>query len=447
MLFDFIELNRNGNMYFKLYENIRSAITDGIIKKGERLPSVREAAAQLGISRTTVENAYSKLCLEGIVESFPQKGYYVTENPIKNSDQNKITNKTEKAIRYDFSSRKIDTQNADIKTWKKTVRQTLMNTEELASYGDSQGEPALREALSEYSYKARGVRANPENIVIAAGIGPLLNILCGILGRDITVAFASTGFKIAENLFSDYGITTHLLESDDSGAKLCALEKSGANILFFTPSSLPRLKINSISKRRNQYSAWANQNENRYIIEDDYNGELRFTARSVPAFQGLNPQKTVYIGSFSKLLLPSVRLAFMVLPDSLAEKFKTRKSDFNQTCGKIDQLSLVEYIKSGNLEKHLRRLRRLYYIKSQLLLNSLKKHFPKSDTLLFESLITVKLNTNLDLESNEIAKRLLDKGILVIEGKEKGEINLCFSGIKTEDIEKAVEEIKCILSE
>lgn len=445
MLFDFIELNTNGNMYFTLYENIKSAIMEGIIKKGERLPSIREAATQLGISRTTVENAYSKLCLEGIVESFPQKGYYVTDNPLKKTVKNENHNKTEAVIKYDFSSRHIDFDSADIKTWKKTVRQTLLDNEELTSYGDSQGEYLLRQALSEYSYKARGVKAKPENIVIAAGIGPLLNILCGLLGREISVGFSSEGFQKAQNLFSDYGISTHLLRSDISGAVIEAMNETQIDVLFSTPSSLSKLSRSGLSKRRSDYSTWANKSKSRWIIEDDYNGELRFTARTIPAFQGVNPQKTVYIGSFSKLLLPSVRLAFMVLPDVLAKKFKERKSDFNQTCGKIDQLSLANYIISGNLEKHLRRLRRLYYAKSKVLLEELTKNFPSCEKVLFESLLTVRVFLNIPLTSKEIADKLYNNGISVMENRHKGSIDLSFSGIKVDEIDVAVKKIKELL--
>lgn len=445
MLFDFIELS-DKNLYIELYKKIKTAISDNIIKTGEKLPSVREAAAQLGISRTTVENAYSKLCIEGFVESYPQKGYFVIANHSKEKDNTNIKSQISTNIEYDFSSRRIDTKNADIKTWKKTVRETLLCSEELTSYGDSQGEYVLREALSEYSYKARGVKADPENIVIAAGIGPLLNILCGLIGRDISVGFSGDGFTKAQNLFADYGIPTVLLESDANGAKIDAAYKNKIDVLFSTPSSLSKISRSGLSRRRGEYSAWANEEPDRWIIEDDYNGELRFTARSIPAFQGLNFQKTIYIGSFSKLLLPSVRLAFMVLPDFLAEKFKKRKNDFNQTCGKIDQLSLTSYIKSGNLEKHLRRLRRLYSTKSKILLEELDKHFPKSEKVLFESLLTVRIFLPTSLSSKEIATKLYQNKILVIENKYKGSIDICFAGIEISQIPKAVEKIKEVFS-
>ena len=145
----------NGSLYNTIYNKIKEAYFSGVLKKGERLPSVREAALQLGVSRTTIENAYDKLCIEGIVESLPQKGYYFTDYKVSQKTVNKITIDDEKQIKYDYSGRNVDKDLADIEVWKKTVRKTLLDSKELTSYGDSQGEYILREAISTYIYKSR----------------------------------------------------------------------------------------------------------------------------------------------------------------------------------------------------------------------------------------------------------------------------------------------------
>ncbi len=448
MLFDFIELdlNKKGELYNTLYTKIKVAVLCGAIKKGEKLPSVREAASQLSISRTTVENAYNKLCIEGIAESFPQKGYFITDFKDNRKQFSNIADKRYENIVYDFSGRSVDTLLADTEVWKKTVRNVLLITEELTSYGDSQGELILRQALSSYSYKARGITTTPENIVIGAGIGPLLNILCGLIGRQVKIGFENGGFKKAESVFADYDIETVILESDNNGALIESIIKSNIDVLFLTPSSLSKISVTALSKRRNEYMKWVNSANNRLIIEDDYNGELRFTARTVPAFQGKQPQKTVYIGSFSKLLLPSVRLAYMVLPPALSERFNARKNDFNQTCGKIEQLALSNYILSGGLEKHLRKLRRQYYTKSQLMLRELKNNFPSSKIKVFETSLIAELETDIDVSSDEIYKTLKSNGILVIPTGQKGSIKLSFASIKSECLPHAIEQIKTIFS-
>lgn len=441
MLLDFIQLNDRKDLYINLYKGIKEAINKKIIKKGERLPSIREAATQLNVSRTTVENAYYNLCIEGIVESEPQRGYFVSNGytPIKRIQSKSI--ETPK-FKYDFSSRNIDTKYADTKNWKKTVRQVLINNDELTSYGDAQGELHLRKALSDYSYKARGVSSKDDNIVIGAGIGPLLNTLIGITGRKLKVGFEMSGFLKAESIFLDYGIETVILDSDANGATLESIKENNIDVLFLTTSSLPKISITGISKRRNEYISWLEEKDNRFIIEDDYNGELRYTARSLTAFQGKAVDKTVYIGSFSKLLLPSVRIAYMVLPDDFAEIFNIRRHLINQTCGKIEQLALAEYINSGNLEKHLRRLRRLYYTKSQILIEELKKSFKDINITLYESLLTLDVDFKKEYASCNLHQKLLENDILTVPTEKLGYLRLCFAGIDADEIKEAVLTIK-----
>lgn len=438
MLLDFITIDRSekGELYHGLYEKLKAAVFSGAIKKGERLPSIRQAAEQLGVSRTTVENAYMRLCIEGIAESLPQRGYFITGNTLKVSAEENIELPEEKSFRYDFSSRKIDTASADTEIWKRLVRSVLSAPQVLLSYGDPQGEPSLRKALSEYCYKARGVNAAPENIVIGAGITPLLNILCGLVGRNVCAGIEG-GFKTAENIFRDYGIGTHRLECDRNGAVPQKIN-GDINLLFLQPATLSKISVTAMSKRRSEFEAWV-QCENRIIVEDDYNGELRYTARSLPAFQSKAPEKTVYIGSFSKLLLPSVRIAYMVLPSCLAEKFRCREG-FNPTCGKVEQLALTEYISSGALEKHLRRLRRLYYAKSQLLCSELSEKIDgEKEIVLYETMLTAELRTAVCEESQSICDRLAERGIRVMPSPQKGAVRLSFAGIEAKDIPAAVE--------
>ena len=444
MLLNFahLDLNEKGMLYIKLYEEIKSAVSNGILKKGERLPSVREAATQLGVSRTTVENAYTKLCIEGIIESKPQKGYFVIGIP-ETSPKTTLAPTPKTVIAYDFSSRSVDSENSDTELWKKLVRSVLWDSGELNSYGDPQGELGLRKALSDYSYKARGVTTTAENIIVGAGVGPLLNILCGLLGRKIKVGF-ERDFKEAQQIFDSYGIENFALDTDKNGVTEESLTKNQPDVLFLLPSSLSKISPTSISVRRNFIRDWAKKNDC-LIIEDDYNGELRYTARSVPAFQQKSPQNTIYIGSFSKLLLPSVRIAYMVLPDFLAKKLHNGSYIYNQTCGKIEQLALEKYIVTGALEKHLKRLRRVYYNKSQLLINELKRNFNNIKSIsLFESSLTIEIEFLQDI-NEDITKTLLENGVKIANIKNLNTISLCFSGIPLEKIPDGIKWLKKFL--
>lgn len=443
MFFDFakLDLNDKGNLYKNLYIKIRDAVSCGAIKQGERLPSIRQASKELGISRTTVENAYTRLCIEGIVESEAQKGYYVTGNfksPKTETAKKEIIKNT---VKYDFSSRYIDTLCADTKQWKKYLRSVIRDSGELTSYGDSQGERSLREALTAYSYKSRGVRTTAENIVLGAGIGPLLNILCALIGRNLKIGFENGGFETAQNIFTDYGIETVILDCDSNGATIESIKSNDIDVLFLLPSSLSKISVAQLMKRRNEINDWAVKN-NKLIIEDDYNGELRYTAKTVPSFQGKAPDRTVYIGSFSKLLLPSVRIAYMALPPFLVKEFLSKSNRFNQTCGKIEQLALKEYIENGCMEKHFRKLSRLYYNKSQKLSKEITGHLKSLESItLYESSLSIVVNTYLKKESKEICRIAEFSGVRIMPANENGSVRLCFAGIGEENIADGVKKL------
>lgn len=438
MLLDFIDLKKGkGAVYMELYTQINAAIENGIIKTGEKLPSIREAASQLCVSRTTVENAYLRLCIEGTAESLPQRGYYIRQGE-KNFTAKPKNAQSKVQCKYDFSGRSIDISAADTEFWKKTVREILRDTEELTSYGDPRGEAGLRNALAQYSYKARGVRASADNIIVGAGIGPLLNILCGLIGRDCVIGMENREFEQATRIFSDYGINTAVIRGDLNGAKASELEKNNIGILFLQPSALFKISVTGLSSRRNEFADWANKSPDRLFIEDDYNGELRYTARSVTAFQGKCPERTVYIGSFSKLLLPSVRIAYMVLPDRLSEKLNKRLGIYNQTCGKVEQLALRRYIETGALEKHLRRLRKLYNEKSRVCSRIISELIPGSRQTLFESSLTVLLKPKNRETAEKIYSNARKYGISLGKTASQEEVRLCFAGIRKDDIYTAV---------
>ena len=438
MLLDFIDLKKgNGAVYMELYNQINSAIENGIIKKGEKLPSIREAASQLRVSRTTVENAYLRLCIEGTVESLPQRGYYIRQGEKRFTAKPERTQSEERS-RYDFSGRSIDISAADTEFWKKTVREILRDTEELTSYGDPRGEAGLRNALSLYAYKARGVRASAENIIVGAGIGPLLNILCALIGKECVIGMENGEFEQASRIFSDYGINTRVIRGDLNGAVVSEIEKNNIGILFLQPSALSKISVTGLSSRRNEFIDWANKSPDRLFIEDDYNGELRYTARSVTAFQGKCPERTVYIGSFSKLLLPSVRIAYMVLPDSLSVKLNERLSIYNQTCGKVEQLALRRYIETGALEKHLKRLRKLYNEKSRICGRIISELIPSAKQTLFESSLTVLLEPENRGITEKIYSNARKYEISLGKTASRNEVRLCFAGISKNDIYTAI---------
>ena len=226
MTYDFVELNRNSSMplYQQLYKNISTAIENGNLPQGTKLPSIRKFAEDLGLSRTTVEGAYQQLCVEGFIISKPQSGYYVNINISESKKQKNVQSipkslyRSENSIRYNLGSNSIDSETADIKLWRLHIKDILKKQDIIVSYGEPQGEIELRRAISFYSYTVRGVSCTEDNIVIGAGTQPLLYLLCGLLRNfGLNAAIEKGGFSKAEQVFNDCGFNvSHIsCKSDD----------------------------------------------------------------------------------------------------------------------------------------------------------------------------------------------------------------------------------------
>ncbi|HEX3018145.1 MAG TPA: PLP-dependent aminotransferase family protein [Caproicibacter sp.] len=449
MTYDYLQLDKNSDipLYRQLYLSIRSAVESGNLQKNDRLPSVRRLASDLDLSCTTVESAYQQLCVEGYIRSAPHRGYFALDvkrdGPERKSSPPAYRHRILSAVRYNFGSDCVDSENIDIKIWRRNIRNALNRQEVLASYGEHQGEIQLREALSAYSYGARGVVASPEQIVIGAGTQPLLSILCGLIdsGRR-TVVMEEPGFPQAEQVFADCGISVLKLPCDDAGIRMDALEKSGARLAYVSPSNRVRTGAGIPMSRRLELLKWAEETGG-IIIEDDYNGELRYRARPVPAMQGIAGGKdVVYLGSFSKLMLPSVRIGYMALTQELLAYYLPRAANYNQTASKVEQLALAEYIKSGQMERHLRRLRKLYGAKSEKLIKALKSAFgSKAEILLQETPLTLILTVHTSKSAAELCRIALEHGVR-LQPAADGKIRLGFAGIPLNDIEDAVECLK-----
>lgn len=451
MLFDFIEINKKIKtpIYQQIYDNIKKAVESGSLKKGSRLPSIRKLSNDLEISKTTVESAYNQLCVEGYIKNIPQKGYFVEAelNLLKTNnstvDYNK-SNKPEKIYLYDFGSRKIE-YSSGLTDWKKEVKNILNKEYLLKFYGEQQGEYILRTALEKYSFTVRGVNSTAENIVIGAGTQSLLYILCGLVGVKKIVALEKGSFIQAEQIFRDFNYSVSYYTSDDEGIDIKSLEKIKPDVVLLNPNFNVRNGMNTSINRRIELINWCKSN-NCLIFEDDYNGELRYNTRPVHCIQSYDTDNTVYIGSFSKLLLPAVRIGYMVLPPKLYEMYKKRALNYNQTSSKTEQLALSEYINHGLLEKHLRKLRRLYSEKSKTMLEQLKKIFGNEITFVFnETALSILVKHKQKINKETLYDECEKNQIKINKSRgEEFDYILSFSGISKEQIPQALKALKKI---
>lgn len=445
MIFDLVQLNTDSEtpLYRQLYEAFRMAIENGQLLYGAKLPSIRKLSEDLKLSRTTVETAYQQLCVEGYIESVPQSGYYVQARIRKHRTQDaehrtaSELSESECHCRYNLSSDCIDASALDIKLWRGYIKAALKQEKDLISYGEGQGETILREALAMYANDARGLHTDSRNIVIGAGTQPLLYLLGGLLSPfNRKIAMESGGFARAEQVFEDCGYTVMPLDSDDSHF-IEKLYTSEVRIIFVNPSGNLRTGQPMRMNRRMELLEWARET-NGMIIEDDYNGELRYTAHPIPALQASDQERVIYIGSFSKLLLPSVRIGYMALPHTLLEQYRTKLHAYNQTASKIEQTALAEYIRQGCLERRLRKLRKLYSEKSDLLISCLKERFGRKIQIVLHE-TSLCLTVTFPNAQKDLYTAALASGVRISKGEMPNTVRLGFAGIALEDIPNAVE--------
>lgn len=361
MLFDAVwyaeEKNRNPK-YVRLYGAIRSEIEKGNLPANQLLPSIREVSRELGISTTTVENAYNQLMVEGYIYSIPQKGYYVSQIEwFGDSPARKETGSEDAPKQADIQY--IDTEIFHFGEWKKLYNQVLENfRQRLLQEGEPQGEYELRKALVDHAYRARGVLCEPGQIIIGSGVQTLLNVFCDITEGNILpeVAFEEPGFVDVRPVFQKRGFSLHPIGLDKDGIRVESLYQTGASVCCLSPShQFPTGLVMPVQKRM-EVIKWAEQT-NGYILEDDYDSELRFSGRPVPSLFSLdNFGHVIYLGSFSTLLAPSMRISYMILPKSLVKAY--RNHHYRSTVSTAEQLTLARYVENGFFERHLRRLRK-----------------------------------------------------------------------------------------
>ena len=450
----FLDAESDIPMYRQLYDSIRERICGGGLSVGEKMPSIRRISEELGVSRTTAEQAYQQLCVEGYLVSHPQSGYYVEAAVIEKSEppaEEHADKELSPRVLYDFGSRYVDSRGSDLDLWRKYVRSVLSREDTVTSYGHYQGEPELRQQLAHYGMLLRGVNTTADRIVIGAGVQPLLSLICGLLGeRAGRVGIESPCFPHAERVFRDFRLNISELGQDRYGVIPRELYASGAKVLYLNPSNTESMGRPMPVSRRAELLEWAEHTDG-LIIEDDYNGALRFKSRPVPAMQGMGGTgRVIYLGSFSKLLMPSVRISYMALPPELAELYRSRGASYNQTSSKIEQLALAEYIRDGHIEKRLRRLRKIYSDKSQQLLSLLGTYFGSQAKIrLAETALCAELSLKCGRSSPELAEIALAGGIQVIpmdscDGWAK--LRLSFAGIPSEKMRDGVRLLHEIIS-
>ena len=368
-------------LYEQIYQYIKNEIRCGNLKANRRLPTSRELADHLKVSRSTTQLAYEQLVSEGYLEVLPRKGHFVAQiesilppQTEKGLPPRMDSKNIERSYLVDFSPRGIDLDSFPFSTWRKISRAVLREEEkDMFLKGESQGDIVLRCAIRDYLHNARGVNCSADQILIGAGNEYLLMLLSQLLGNECGIAMENPTYKQAYRVLAGMGHEIYPVDMDKSGMKVSELKTTGANVAYVMPSRQFPTGIVMPVGRRQELLAWANEEPGRFLIEDDYDSEFRYKGKPVPALQGMDRSgRVIYMGTFSKSIAPAIRVGYMVLPEELMDVYEQRGRFYSSTVSRVDQKILAEFINGGYFERHLNRMREIYKGKHDILLSSLK---------------------------------------------------------------------------
>jgi len=337
-----------------LHESIRS----GRLAAGTRLPSSRSLAKDLGIARNTVADAYGQLVAEGWLTARQGSGTVVA-NRMSTPPAAVPSLPEAKSFRYDLTPGSPDVSTFPRGEWLAAARKALPSApNEAFGYGDPRGRIELRRMLADYLARARGVRADPERILICSGFVQGLSLLSEVLKTQggTTVSVEEFGYALHLDVIRSRGLEPVPVPVDELGARVSGLSGQGA---LLTPAHQMPTGVPLAPDRRTAAVEWA-RDAGTVLIEDDYDGEFRYDRQAVGALQALDPERVVYLGTASKSLAPGLRLGWMVLPQRLIEPVVAAKRTADFQTAMLDQLTLAEFIASGHYDRHVRRSR-LHY--------------------------------------------------------------------------------------
>lgn len=349
------ELNKQPGipLYEHLYRCIREDILSGHLTPGSKLPSKRALAAHLKVSKITVEGAYNQLLGEGYIRSAQRAGYFVeslqqTIRPVQAKMPVPITEEP------DLSG----TPQFPFTVWSRLQREVMLDLGQgLLQPMPNIGILALRQAIADHLMAFRGLAVDPENILVGAGTDFLYNLLIQLLGRNLGYAVEEPGYGKIRKIYDAGGVRCVSASMDEKGVNPQDLK--GAQVLHISPAHHFPTGIVTPMDRRLALLEWAG--EDKWIIEDDYDSEFRFTARPMAAMASLDRRgRVIYMNTFSKSLAPSIRISYMVLPRQLMARFQEKLGFYSCTVPSFEQHTLARFLQEGHFDKHINRSRRFY---------------------------------------------------------------------------------------
>ena len=346
-------------LYEALYRAIREDILTGTLLPGEKLPSKRALASNLEVGKTTVEAAYAQLLEEGYISSRERSGFFVEAvEPQKKARPVQPVTESVPLPRRGADLTGNGTGQFPFSVWIRLQREVILDYgERLLLPVDSRGAPETRTAIAKNLGDFRGMTVDPENILIGAGTDFLYNLLLQLLGQDKVYGVEDPGYGKIRKIYAAGGVRCLPIPMDESGIRPDSL--GGARVLHISPSHHFPTGIVMPLHRRRALIDWARRTDG-FIIEDDYDTEFRFRGHPLPPMQTMDPERVIYMNTFSKTLFPSIRISYMVLPAGLMARFREKLGFYGCTVPSFEQYTLARFLDRGYFEKHINRMRKFY---------------------------------------------------------------------------------------
>jgi GntR family transcriptional regulator / MocR family aminotransferase len=368
-----------GTLGVQIEQQLRRAIHDRSLRPGARLPSTRDLAGQLGVSRRIVVDAYAQLAAEGFL--LLRQGARPTVSPAAAAAADAVVPRQPAARpRYDFRPSLPDVSTFPRAAWLRSMRQALGSiTDADLGYGDPCGVNSLRLELSRYLGRVRGVVSEPQAVVVTSGYWQGLGLVCRALAMAgaTRIGVEDPSHPDQRLIAARSGLTPVPIEVDASGMRIDQLEATAAEAVILTPAHQDPTGAVLSGERRMQLLAWL-RDRDAIAIEDDYDAEYRYDRAAVRAIQGLEPGRVVYAGSASKTLAPALRLGWLVVPARLLDAVAREKLLADQGSARIEQCAFADFLQRGELDRHLRRMRIRYRSRRDALVEALAEALPEA---------------------------------------------------------------------
>ncbi|MBE5918354.1 MAG: PLP-dependent aminotransferase family protein [Pseudobutyrivibrio ruminis] len=422
-------------VYEQVYEFYVKQIEDKALKSGDKMPSIRESERTLNVSRTSIETAYLQLAADGYIYSVEKVGYFVSDMVERALEKEKIEvglkEKSDiKGYIYDLATIGEDKEVSCLQLWRRYMKSALRQEERLLNYPNNQGEEDLREEIASYVRKNRNIICSPEDIVIGAGFQNLLSLLIPLIPGEKTISFPTKNFADGATIFKNAGFTVNYRDKE-------------SHVIYVTPSYMTKWGEVMTMKRRHELIDHARKNGH-LIIEDDYQNEFVFSNKATPSLYAMTGGENIaFLGSFSRVLLPSVRISYLILPKGIRQEYEKIKRLYNQTASMAEQIALASFLRDGHLNRHIKKMRRLYEDKRKLMYKSLKQAFGNDgEIMLGES----GMEMGVKLSRNAINTKLTKCNVKVnvVETSEgTATFLVSCSKINIEEIGEAVLKLNC----